>query len=432
LSRPVTLYPPIGFVAFRVPPSFLPSSYSPGYPIPSFLRLLSFGFSSLVVFSSSFSATIPDSFRLFLHYIRYLLSPVGFLFRLRFSFVSYSPYTSYLLSVSALVSNLLALSVPVLSSIVSSLSSSYLSPFIPSSFGIPILLHPLLSLPCHPSSSPVSFVLRLLFPLYSIILGIGLRLPSPCPVDTSPALRRFLLIFHSVLVVWDTRFSSLVYCVPYFRMRTFYGSTHVCYPYLRSRLSSLFSPIDHLGATRSPHFLLLRSYALCVLYVFFHSSFHLVCCFGVLSRLFWFPVSFPFGVLTASTIPGSIRGLFISPPPIVVQPFEPRHHFMSIGYRSSLSLSLSLSPRFRHCLSPISSPDPRSRPFSGFMAPLWILGLTLPSPSPLFVLLSQFYPLSGATWISLIITVIPISAFLRSLSISGVFAAQPASLLLRS
>ena len=34
-----------------------------------------------------------------------------------------------------------------------------------------------------------------------------------------------------------------------------------------------------------------------------------------------------------------------------------------------------MSLRFRHCLSIISSPDPRSRPFSGFMAPLWILGL---------------------------------------------------------
>src|SRR5271170_4410009 len=56
---------------------------------------------------------------------------------------------------------------------------------------------------------------------------------------------------------------------------------------------------------------------------------------------------------------------------VFLQPFEPRHHFLSIGCRLSLSLSLSLSmsPRYRHCLSTISPPDPRSHPFSGFMAP---------------------------------------------------------------
>jgi hypothetical protein len=48
-----------------------------------------------------------------------------------------------------------------------------------------------------------------------------------------------------------------------------------------------------------------------------------------------------------------------------LQPFEPRHSFLSIGYRSSSSSSLSMSPRFRHCPS-CPSPDPRSRPFSGF------------------------------------------------------------------
>jgi hypothetical protein len=60
------------------------------------------------------------------------------------------------------------------------------------------------------------------------------------------------------------------------------------------------------------------------------------------------------------------------------------------------------------------------------MAPLWILGFTLPSPSPSFVLFLGLIS-SSATWFSLGITVIPISAFLSSLSISGVLAAQPAS-----
>src|SRR5271155_4645390 len=93
----------------------------------------------------------------------------------------------------------------------------------------------------------------------------------------------------------------------------------------------LFSPINHLRLNPSSQFSHLRSYALRVLYVFLHSS-HLV--------------------------------------------LLPHHQFLSIGYRSSSSLSssLSMSPRFRHCLFN-SSPDPRSHPFSGFMAPLWILGL---------------------------------------------------------
>jgi hypothetical protein len=47
-------------------------------------------------------------------------------------------------------------------------------------------------------------------------------------------------------------------------LRTFNGSTHSCYPYLRSRLSFLFSPIDYLGSTRPP-FIHLLSHALRVL-----------------------------------------------------------------------------------------------------------------------------------------------------------------------
>src|SRR5271170_5367522 len=64
-----------------------------------------------------------------------------------------------------------------------------------------------------------------------------------------------------------------------------------------------------------------------------------------------------------------------------------------------------MSPRSRHCLSTISPPDPCSHPFSGFMAPLWILGLSLSSPSPLFVMFLDFIIFPGATWFSLSITV---------------------------
>src|SRR5277367_6109209 len=49
-----------------------------------------------------------------------------------------------------------------------------------------------------------------------------------------------------------------------------------------------------------------------------------------------------------------------------------------------------------------------------------------PSPSPLFVMFSRFILFSGSTWI-FSTPFIPISAFVSSLSISGVLAAQPAS-----
>ena len=49
--------------------------------------------------------------------------------------------------------------------------------------------------------------------------------------------------------------------------------------------------------------------------------------------------------------------------------FESRHHSLSIGYRSSLSLSMS--PRYRHCLSN-SSPGPRSHPLRD-SPDLWLL-----------------------------------------------------------
>src|SRR5271154_7446228 len=86
-----------------------------------------------------------------------------------------------------------------------------------------------------------------------------------------------------------------------------------------------------------------------------------------------------------------------------LQPFEPRRPFLSIGYRSSSSSSLSMSPRYRHCLFIVSPPDPCSHPFSGFMAPLWILDLI--SLVSVFIICSVLSSCSGATWFSLSITV---------------------------
>src|SRR5271163_3934756 len=91
-----------------------------------------------------------------------------------------------------------------------------------------------------------------------------------------------------------------------------------------------------------------------------------------------------------------------------------------------------MSPRFRHCLSTISLPDPCSHPFSGFMAPLWILGLSLSSPVSVICYVSRLHHLSRRNLVFSASPFIPISAFLSSLSISGVLAAQPASSFLAS
>jgi hypothetical protein len=85
---------------------------------------------------------------------------------------------------------------------------------------------------------------------------------------------------------------------------------------------------------------------------------------------------------------------------------------------------------FAICLSIISSPDPRSHPFSGFMAPLWVPGLLFRLRLRYCSVLSS--SCSGATWILSTSPFIAISAFLSSLSISGVLAAQPASSFLAS
>jgi len=99
--------------------------------------------------------------------------------------------------------------------------------------------------------------------------------------------------------------------------------------------------------------------------------------------------------------------------------------FMSIGYRLRLRLCLCLHgfaivfPILHQIPVVIRSPD--------LWLPFGFSVLLSRLPSPLFVMFSRFILFSGATWFFLRITVIPISAFLSSLSISGVLAAQPAS-----
>src|SRR5271155_616728 len=187
LGQSLCISPPIVHRPFEFPLSCVVSfhriSYLPFLRLPysrypffviSFC-LLSFGFSSLCRFLVVLLiATYPTSFRLFLRYFRYPLSPVCLLFRFRLSFVFYSPYTSWLFSVSAFVSSLIALSIPVLFSIVSSFFPSYLSSFVPSSFGIPLSLSStcLPSVPCHHPSSPVSFLLRLLFRFSHLVVCV--------------------------------------------------------------------------------------------------------------------------------------------------------------------------------------------------------------------------------------------------------------------
>src|SRR5271168_2170755 len=187
LGQSLCISPPIVHRPFEFPLSCVVSfhriSYLPFLRLPysrypffviSFC-LLSFGFSSLCRFLVVLLiATYPTSFRLFLRYFRYPLSPVCLLFRFRLSFVFYSPYTSWLFSVSAFVSSLIALSIPVLFSIVSSFFPSCLSSFVPSSFGIPLSLSStcLPSLPCHHPSSPVSFLLRLLFRFSHLVVCV--------------------------------------------------------------------------------------------------------------------------------------------------------------------------------------------------------------------------------------------------------------------
>jgi hypothetical protein len=122
-----------------------------------------------------------------------------------------------------------------------------------------------------------------------------------------------------------------------------------------------------------------------------------------------------------------------------LQPFEPRHPFLSIGYRSS-------SPCLRSCQCLhgfaivflfISSPDPRSHPLN--ILRIYDSSLdsrsSLSSPSPSIVLFLGLVSRLHLFRRNLVFTQhhrYPISAFLSSLSISGVLAAQPASSFLAS
>jgi hypothetical protein len=285
----------------------------------------------------------------------------------------------------------------------------------------------------------------------------------------------FFIIFSFLFYSEQQKFGRIFLCLrlihhSQYAFRLFrYGSTRLTYPYLRSRLSSQFSPIDYLGSTRPrlstfvpTHYASSSS---------FYSSFHLVCCFDILSTTVSLFALGPLGcavypMLTVgltctqlsrrlfcsgcATYPMLVVGVtctlasrsFLFSPScyfpakfnvlisfaVVFCNLEPRHHFLPIGCRSSSSLpsSLSMSPRYRHCLSIISPPDPRSHSFSGFMAPLRILGLfslvfRLRYCSVFSVILFPAQPgfVSASPFI-------PISAFISSLSISGVLAAQPA------
>jgi hypothetical protein len=104
---------------------------------------------------------------------------------------------------------------------------------------------------------------------------------------------------------------------------------------------------------------------------------------------------------------------------------EPRRPFLSIGYRHRLRL------RSCQCLYgfAIVLPILHQIPVVVRSPDLWLLfGFSVSSLSRLRLryLFCSLIICSGATWFYLRITVIPISAFLSSLSISGVLAAQPA------
>ena len=131
LGQSLRISPPIGFVDLSSSLVFrLVRRYSryPFFVVP--FRLVSFGSSSLsfsrlvVVFSSSFSTVYSTSFHLSPLFSVSLASSVSsFFFGCRSSSIQHA---SSLFSVSSFVSSLLALSIPVLSSVVSSLFSSCL------------------------------------------------------------------------------------------------------------------------------------------------------------------------------------------------------------------------------------------------------------------------------------------------------------------
>jgi hypothetical protein len=198
------------------------------YPLSSvFWPLIS------IVFSSSSSAIYPTSFRLFLRHF----------------------------SVSAFVFRLLALSIPVLFSVIS-LSSSYL-PFVFYSF---VLWDTLSSVPASVSlMSPtfVSFGFSSLCRFLVVFLVLTRRLSRRLSPHIPDSFRLFLRysLYSSSPVSFVLRLSSL---------RCLFSSSMVqpTSPLLIFNLGfRLFSPIDYLGSTRPPRFLHLRSYALSVLFL---------------------------------------------------------------------------------------------------------------------------------------------------------------------
>jgi hypothetical protein len=283
---------------------------------------------------------------------------------------------------------------------------------------------------------------RLFLPLF---FGIGLRLLFSRLVDTSPVLRRFSLIFilSSSFGIPTSRLPSL--CCLFSSSMVQPVSSILILIGLGFRL---FSPIDYLGSTRHPRFIHLRSYALRVVFLpSFHSSFHLVLLLrhpsvhdSIVLRSWpsWVcRVSYAHGGCDVySTLASSIlfsgcatypmlvvgvtctlssrsfysvrlvtsrpSSMFRSPSLSCFCNFR-APSFFPVNRLPSSSSSSSMSPRLRHCPS-CSSPDPRSHPLSGFMAPLWILGLLFRLRLR-YLLCFLSASCSGATWFSLVITV---------------------------
>ena len=141
-----------------------------------------------------------------------------------------------------------------------------------------------------------------------------------------------------------------------------YGSTRLSYPYPhRSRLSFLFSPIDHLRFNPSSKFLSIRSCALSVLYVFllFILPPRLLLRLSLdCSGFLWPSIPSRFGFLAASPIAGSIRGLFIClgvTSPWVGDPSKTSHYIVPWSVSAS-HLHQSSSYRFCNLSSPVILP----------------------------------------------------------------------------
>src|SRR5271168_1322320 len=255
---------------------------------------------------------------------------------------------------------------------------------------------------------------------------------SPFSSFRTTKIRQNFFVPSAHSIILDTSVSSL------------HGSTRLTYPYPhRSRLSFLFSPIDHLRLNPSSKFLSIRSCALRILYVFLYSSFHLVFLLrhsvhDSITLRSWpswvcrvsnahggcdvYPtlasILFCFGCATYPMLVVGVTCTFSSRSfQYLVRPVTSRRSSM---FRSpSLScFCKSLSPvilsyqsttvplcpclRFCQCLHGIAIVIPlfHYRIPAVIRSPdLWLpfgfsVFLSLSSPSPLFVLFSQLHPLS--------------------------------------